>query len=319
MMDMEVFGINYSIGKHFEKFLNHVESNRKNSAVKTPWENLNKKLNGGLYPGLYSIGAISSLGKTAFSLQLADFIAESHPVLFFTIEMPRNELMARSISRLAFVDNPRENKSVTTLSVLHGCRDKLKLFAKYTNAYFEKMKLLSIYEGDFNLNIGDIRYGISKFVKETKVKPVVFIDYLQIIEAGKRADDGKELYLNDKQSIDYVTKTLKQISREFDIIMVVISSFNRQSYKSPVSFDCFKESGVIEYTSDVLMGLQLSVLDKGFSKNDKEIDTNLNVAKAKEPREISLVILKQRNGKSFEKQKFNFYPANNFFEETNIF
>lgn len=314
-MDIDVFKDNYSMNRHIEYFMNKVEKNRKREPIKTPWTGLNEKLSGGLYPGLYCLGAISSLGKTAMALQLADYIAEKYPVIFFTIEMPRTELIARSVSRLSFEDNPVKNRCISTLSVLHGCYEDVDTFSKYSNEYFNKTKYLSINEGSFDTTVMDIGNQLRVFIENVKVRPVVFVDYLQIIEAGKTDNEGKLLYLNDKQSIDYITKTLKQISRNLDICMIVVSSFNRQSYKSPVSHDCFKESGAIEYTSDVLMGLQLSVLDNGVNKNDTNIDARLNTAKSKIPREVTLVILKQRNGSSFVKQKFDFYPANNYFKE----
>jgi len=68
-------------------------------AIKTGFGELDAALDGGLYEGLYIVGAISSLGKTTFVLQLADQIAQrGHDVLIFSLEMSRFELMAKSIS-----------------------------------------------------------------------------------------------------------------------------------------------------------------------------------------------------------------------------
>ena len=65
---------------------------------------LDEALGGGLYPGLYMMGAISSLGKTTLACQIADQIAAAgQPVLIFSLEMARKEIFAKSISRLSVV------------------------------------------------------------------------------------------------------------------------------------------------------------------------------------------------------------------------
>ncbi len=56
-------------------------------ALSTGFAALDKQLDGRLYPGLYVIGSVSSLGKTAFCLQMADTIAvQGADVLFFTLK-----------------------------------------------------------------------------------------------------------------------------------------------------------------------------------------------------------------------------------------
>jgi replicative DNA helicase len=71
--------------------------------------------------------------------------------------------------------------------------------------------------------------------------------------------------------------------------------------------EAFKESGAIEYSSDVLIGLQL--------KGAGEKNFDANEAKRKDPREIELVILKNRNGRTGGKIIFNYYPLFNYFRE----
>ena len=80
---------------------------------------------------------------------------------------------------------------------------------------------------------------------------------------------------------------LKRISRDFKTPVIGISSFNRDNYNNAVSMQSFKESGAIEYSSDILIGLQL----KGAGQKDengKPFDPT--EAKKKNPREIELVI-----------------------------
>jgi replicative DNA helicase len=69
----------------------------------------------------------------------------------------------------------------------------------------------------------------------------------------------------------------------------------------------FKESGAIEYSSDVLIGLQLE-----GAGNDS---FDATAAKRKNPRDIELVVLKNRNGRVGDKIKYQYYPMFNFFHE----
>ena len=67
--------------------------------IKSGYQNLDAVTN--LYPGLYVVGAISSLGKTTFVHQMADQVAESgNPVLFFSLEQSTLELASKSLSRI---------------------------------------------------------------------------------------------------------------------------------------------------------------------------------------------------------------------------
>lgn len=111
----------------------------------------------------------------------------------------------------------------------------------------------------------------------------------------------------DKQNTDKAVMEMKRISRDYKIPVIGISSFNRTNYSVGVTMEAFKESGAIEYSSDVLIGLQLKGAgEKGFDATEE---------KKKNPREIELVILKNRNGRAGDKIPFNYYPLFNYFKE----
>ena len=65
----------------------------------------------------------------------------------------------------------------------------------------------------------------------------------------------------EKQQVDFNVSELKRISRDNDIPIFIICSFNRENYSTTVDFTSFKESGAIEYGADVVMGLQLKVME----------------------------------------------------------
>ena len=119
-----------------------------------------------------------------------------------------------------------------------------------------------------------------------------------------------------KEKIDSTVTELKRISRELDITVIVISSLNRANYLTPVDFESLKESGSIEYSADVIYGLQLRCINEDlFSKEGKlkEKRERIRTAKAASPREIELLCLKNRYGISSFSCFFNYYPENDLF------
>lgn len=77
--------------------------------------------------------------------------------------------------------------------------------------------------------------------------------------------------------------------------------------------EAFKESGAIEYSSDVLFALQFKGAGAGKGKFD------VKAARDKNPREIELYILKNRNGRTPQNPiNFAYYPVFNYFREAEI-
>ena len=72
--------------------------------ISTGYSKLDEVLNGGLQPGrVYTIGAISSLGKTTFFNQMAESISsDGTSVLYYTLEMSESELNSKGVSRNTF-------------------------------------------------------------------------------------------------------------------------------------------------------------------------------------------------------------------------
>lgn len=110
------------------------------------------------------------------------------------------------------------------------------------------------------------------------------------------------------------------MSRELDLTVFVISSVNRANYLTPIDFESLKESGSIEFTADVIWGLQLQCLNSEiFEKqnNIKERREKVREAKAASPRKIELLCLKNRYGIANYSAYFDYYPANDYFTPCN--
>ena len=301
-----------STAHYLQSFVNGIADSVDTPYIPTGFKKLDSVLDGGLYEGLYIVGAISSLGKTTIITQIADQIAGAKTdVLIFSLEMARAEIMAKSISRhtlqsvLATGGNIRNAKTARGITTGKRYIDynqaERDLINKAILEYSQYAQNIYISEGVGDIGAEQIRETVQKHILFTGKTPVVIIDYLQILAPySERA--------TDKQNTDKAVMELKRISRDYKTPVVGISSFNRANYKEAVTMEAFKESGAIEYSSDVLIGLQL----KGAGKKDFDA----NEAKRKDPREIELVILKNRNGRTGDSLSFNFYPLFNYFEET---
>lgn len=285
----------------------------KASDIKTNFYQFDR-LAGGLYPGLYVIGAISSLGKTTFVQQLADNVAAAgKPVLFFSLEMSRLEMASKSISRkTAQLDYAN---AVSSLKIRAGVSSRTVQAAieAYTAGIGDNMQVI---EGGFDTTVDSIREYASAYMEQHEnARPVIVVDYLQILQGAQKG--------TVRESIDYNVVELKRLARALDVPVIVISSINRGNYLLPVDFESFKESGGIEYTADVVLGLQLACLDEAevFTKNDvgKKIAEKreaIKAAKAENPRRIKLVCLKNRYGRPDWTITYKYYPQFDYFVET---
>jgi len=286
------------VANYLEQYAKELIENRDKTALQTGFNDLDEILGGGLYTGLYVLGAISSLGKTTYVLQIADHIAlQGYDVLFFSLEMSKFEVVSKSLSRETFLLD--SNKASSTREIMNGEFDQNTL-VQAVESYTATANHLSIIEGGFDTDILKIQQKVEQHIRLHGTKPVVIVDYLQIL-------NPIDIRMTDKQSNDKNVTELKKLSRDMDIPIIAISSFNRENYNTTVSFKAFKETGAIEYTADVVIGLQLKGIE---GKDEKEI----NELKAKSPRNIELVVLKNRNGQAYSKSDYKFYSKFNYFE-----
>lgn len=281
---------------------------KKRIFIPTGFNELDKYLDGGLYAGLYILGAVSSLGKTTLALQIAENIAKGGKnVLIFSLEMGANELIAKSISRLT--KNTETPK--TSREIANGvCTDKeIEIINTAIEEFNIYSKRLYIFEGIGNIGAEEIKKEIDRHIKITGETPVILIDYLQILAPY-------ELRATDKQNIDKSVLELKRISRDYKTPVIGISSFNRDNYNTAVSMTAFKESGALEYGSDVLLALQPSGMIQGTTDTDKKKNKEIvDKCKSTNERNLELVILKNRNGVTHKKVELKYYAMFNCFEE----
>ena len=140
------------------------------------------------------------------------------------------------------------------------------------------------------------------------VPPVVIVDYLQIL---KPAADVKNA--SKREQVDYAVSKLAAIRSELKAPVIVISSFNRNSYNADASNSSFKESGEIEYTGDVTIVLEPHDVEK--DKDGKIKTEDLAKHMKNEKRIVRLSLPKNRLGIAWGQCFFEYTPAYNTFEE----
>lgn len=211
--------------------------------IPTGFKDLDNILAGFQRSDLFILAARPSMGKTALSLNLAHNVAvkSAQPVLLFSLEMSKEQLVDRLLAAEAGVDawNLRTGN--------------------LTDADFEKighaMGTLSeapMYIDDTpGITVSDLR---TKARREAHKRPLglVIVDYLQLMSGGGRySGDGG----NRVQEISEISRGLKGIARELNVPLIAISQLSRsvesRSPQIPQLAD-LRESGSIEQDADVV-------------------------------------------------------------------
>ena len=216
-----------------------------------------------------------SMGKTSLSLNIASNVIKNSklPVLFFSLEMSKEQIMYRLLSMETKINQMR-----------------LKSGKLYKNDWIKLTKMIKIIskfplfiDDTFNLSIQDIKSKIKTILFEQNQLGLVIIDYIQLMQT---TDSKSE---NRVQELSQITRSLKKIAREFNIPIIGLSQLSRNVEnridKKPILSD-LRESGSIEQDADLVM-----MLYKNKIENSSSFQT---VSKALQP--IELIIAKQRNG-----------------------
>lgn len=280
--------------------------------VPTGFGALDAALGGGLQPrNVYVMGGGTSMGKTSHTLQVADQIAESGAaeVLFVSVEQRAPELVAKSLSRLLAVLPDAEGRThYATPSDLTIYARRMAWAADMSHAaaldaarryYAERIApRMHFMEAQSQPTVGDVRTVAEAIADRTGNPPCIFLDYLQLLSAPtghEREDEKSQLKRN--------MVALRQLAGDLSTPVYVLAALSRSGAGQPMECESFRDSSNIEYSSDVLMGLQLRNFKKRWEAV-KESERRYLAAvwtdeeKAKRIRELELVIIKHRGGET---------------------
>lgn len=228
------------------------------------------RMTSGMHPGeLTIIAARPSMGKTAFSLNIAQnmVLAQKRTVAYFSVEMGKEAVMMRMLSA----------ESKVSMSDIRNGKIPDSSWPKLINAAG------SLSEANFFI---DDTSGISPFEIRSRCRRLkaqhgldaIMIDYLQLMDLKQKVESRE-------RAVSEISKALKQIAKELQVPVVALAQLNRgvegRSDRRPMLSD-LRESGSIEQDADVIMMLYR---DDYYDKDDPEKQGHAEV-----------IIGKQRNG-----------------------
>ncbi|WP_083935610.1 replicative DNA helicase [Paenibacillus ginsengihumi] len=238
------------------------------TGIKSGFHDLDKMTSGFQRSDLIIVAARPSVGKTAFSLNIAQNVGvrEKETVAIFSLEMGAAQLVQRMICAEANVDAGR----LRTGFLEPDDWEKLTMA-------IGSLSEANIYIDDSpSVTVADIRAKCRRLQKE-KGLGMILIDYLQLIQGRGRGD-------NRQQEVSEISRTLKQIARELNVPVIALSQLSRgveqRQDKRPMMSD-LRESGSIEQDADIVAFLYRD----DYYNQDTE---KKNI--------IEIIIAKQRNG-----------------------
>lgn len=269
--------------------------------ISTGIKNLDLLTGGGLTrQSLCVVGGRSSTGKTTYIMQIIDNMIKNNKCIYFSLEMSTDQIISKLISKRGY---QYKNYKLTSEEILKGY--------EYTETKEEQInEIIRDLEIDSNnlmiINppkptIENIMMTINDYVKNTGEKPLIVIDYLQLIQSEKIEDKA--------ETIKRANKLLKQYAIDNDTIVFIITALNRgDKTDKKVNISSGRDTSDIEYSSDYFIGLNFTSWELG------KTDTTEEEEKVKQPRQMTIKLLKNRLGNTGQ-ANYNYYSAYNYFEE----
>ena len=243
------------------------------TGLSTGFSDLDGMTSGWQKSDLIIIAGRPSIGKTALCLSLAINVIKysKTPVLFFSLEMSKEQIMYRLLGMETNINQMRLRSG--------------KLYRTDWVKLSKVIKILSklpfFIDDTPDLSIQDIRSKIKTILFEQNRIGLIMIDYLQLMQNSKFKSENRAYELSQ------ITRSLKNIAREFNVPIIALSQLSRNVEnrvdKKPVLSD-LRESGSIEQDADLVIMLH---------------KTNISINKITLNKSVSLtdlIIAKQRNG-----------------------
>ena len=303
-------------------FQDYIEENQKYADRKTGFFNLDAQIYN-FKPGTYILGGVPAVGKTTFALQLLYQMAQNgETCIYLSYEMEKGMLISKLLAmETARIETENFTKYITDNSEVNGFFDisraltaaqiSQKRFFGHEDAYRVALKKFldkktTLHIKEYNTpDIDKLIADLEKICAKLDKPPIVCIDYLQLF--ASYAD-------NTKTALDSVLNKLTTFRRNTNTTFIIISSVNRSNYHYSISLESFKETGAIEYSADVIWGLQLFIIDQfKDGAGIQKLRAENREAFKQTPREIQLKCLKNRFGSLFDLY-FKYYPQIDYFE-----
>ena len=238
------------------------------TGIPTGFIDLDYKTSGFQPSDLILVAARPSMGKTAFVLNIAQYMAFHNNVTaaIFSLEMSKEQL----VNRLLALESKVNSQNIRTGNLEDEEWAKL---IEGANVIGNSNLIIDDKPG---ISISELRSKCRKYKMEHNLG-IIFIDYLQLMTGSGRSESRQ-------QEISDISRSLKALARELNVPVVALSQLSRAVEQRPdhrPMLSDLRESGAIEQDADVVMFIYR---DDYYNKDSE----NKNIAE--------IIIAKQRNG-----------------------
>ncbi len=210
--------------------------------IETGFEDLDKLI-GGFHSGEFVVvGARPAMGKTAFLLNLAQYICKKFPVLYISFDFLNMELINRFIMAAIEIDGQKLQSGELDSKEIEKIHAQISEFQN-SNLFIQD---------NLDKSISALREKCEQEVRNHGIK-VLFIDYLQLITSYQHRRQYREL------EVAHISRELKSIAKELNICIIASSQLSRalesrwgNDGKRPLLSD-LRESGSIEQDADKVL------------------------------------------------------------------
>ena len=217
--------------------------NRKSnvSGMESGFKDLDLKTSGLNNSDLIIVAARPAMGKSAFALNIATAVAKSNvPVLIFTLEMSKEQMVNRILCSEAQVDS---------MKVRTGKLDTDD-WVKLGKASGDLADVPIFIDDTPGLSSAELRAKCRKAKLEQNIGLVV-VDHMQLMESSRSS-------LSRQQEISEISRSLKILAKELNVPVIALSQLSRASEQRPdhrPMLSDLRESGAIEQDADIVMFL----------------------------------------------------------------
>ena len=242
------------------------------TGVSTGFKDLDNLTSGLQKSDLILVAARPSMGKTAFTLNIAQNVAmkSKKNVAFFSLEMSKTQLVARVLAAVAGINSGR----------IRNGQLSQEDWGKAINALNDLAEAPLYIDDTSGLTPQLMKKKLRRLIQEHGELGLVVVDYIQLMENG-----GKKMADNRQQEVSAISRQLKIMAREFNVPLIALSQLSRgvesRADKTPMLSD-LRESGSLEQDADIVAFLNRE------NYQDTE-DTSDGV-------ETQVIIRKHRNG-----------------------
>lgn len=280
----------------FDDFLSEIQS-EKYRPIATGMPSLDSLLYGGFEPqSLVMLGAAPGMGKTTLAQQIFETMAAGgHEVIYLNLEMSRQQLLARSISRASW----KYGKGINAADVMRGYAwtdAQREAITKAAADYRQRIAPRMNYNPDgTTATLESIKETLDNALAKAgqdAPAPIAILDYLQLVQADGRQDP--------QETIKETILLLKDYAIKGNTIACAVIAFNRASNNAGrADLGSGRDTSSIEYSADTMLALNYADWEDGSARPLEDLQQE-------NPRQLVLKVLKRRMGEAGRKLYLSF-------------